>query len=112
MKHSWWLLGLVLGCNGAWAADLLAVYQRALQNDPQLREAEANRLAALESKPQALSALLPQLSRQRALASKERDDGAHQRDRERLGCRRPDRHRELSRSTATRTPTSTSMAST
>ena len=44
------------------AADLLAEYQRALQNDPQLREAEATRLAALESKPQALSALLPQLS--------------------------------------------------
>ncbi len=74
MKHSWWLLGLVLGCNGAWAADLLAVYQRALQNDPQLREAEAHRLAALESKPQALSALLPQLSGS-ALASKERDVG-------------------------------------
>ncbi len=46
----------------ASAADLLAIYQRALQNDPQLREAEAIRLAALESKPQALSALLPQLS--------------------------------------------------
>ena len=44
------------------AADLLAVYQRALQNDPQLKEAEATRLAALESKPQALAALLPQLS--------------------------------------------------
>ena len=58
MKHSWWLLGLIVGCNGAFAADLVAVYQRALQNDPQLREAAAHRLAALESKPQALSALL------------------------------------------------------
>ena len=56
------------------AADLVAVYQRALQSDPQLREAEANRLAALESKPQALSALLPQLNGS-ALASKERDTG-------------------------------------
>jgi outer membrane protein len=44
------------------AADLLAVYQRALQNDPQLREAEATRLAALEAKPQAIANLLPQLS--------------------------------------------------
>ncbi len=44
------------------AANLSEVYQRALQNDPQLREAEANRLAALEAKPQALAALLPQLS--------------------------------------------------
>jgi outer membrane protein len=45
----------------AQASDLAEVYARALQNDPQIREAEANRLAALESKPQALSALLPQL---------------------------------------------------
>jgi outer membrane protein len=43
------------------ASDLAEVYQRALQNDPQIREAEANRLAALEAKPQARSALLPQL---------------------------------------------------
>ncbi|AMN46092.1 hypothetical protein ACG33_03000 [Steroidobacter denitrificans] len=46
----------------AWPADLVTVYQRALQSDPQIREADANRLASLESKPQALAALLPQLS--------------------------------------------------
>jgi outer membrane protein len=63
-----------MSCHAAYAADLMAVYQRALQNDPQLREAEANRLAALESKPQALAALLPQLTGS-ALASKERDTG-------------------------------------
>ncbi len=45
----------------ALATDLAEVYQRALQNDPIIREAEANRLAATESKPQALAALLPQL---------------------------------------------------
>ena len=68
-------LGAVICCfHTAMAADLLAVYQRAVQNDPQLREAEANRLAALESKPQALSALLPQLTGN-ALASKEKDIG-------------------------------------
>src|SRR3954462_12834117 len=44
------------------AADLIEVYQRALQNDPQIREADANRLASRESKPQALAALLPQLN--------------------------------------------------
>lgn len=44
------------------SADLVEVYQRALQNDPIIREADANRLASRESKPQALSALLPQLS--------------------------------------------------
>jgi len=60
-------LTCLLGC-GLWlfsattlqAADLLTVYQRALQNDPQIREADANRLASRESKPQALAALLPQ----------------------------------------------------
>jgi outer membrane protein len=57
------------------AADLLAVYQRALQNDPQLREAEATRLAALEAKPQALSALLPQISGNGHI-SRERDTGS------------------------------------
>jgi len=44
------------------AADLIDVYQRALQNDPQIREADANRLASRESKPQAIANLLPQLN--------------------------------------------------
>jgi len=44
------------------AADLIEIYQRALQNDPQIREADANRLASRESKPQAIASLLPQLS--------------------------------------------------
>ena len=61
--------------NPASAADLMAVYQRALQNDPQLREAEATRLATLEAKPQALSALLPRLTGN-GLISKERDTGS------------------------------------
>lgn len=51
---------LILAAAAADAADLLAVYQRALQNDPQVREADALRLASRESKPQALAALLPQ----------------------------------------------------
>jgi len=46
----------------ALGADLAEIYQRALRNDPILREAEANRLAALEARPQALSALLPQVT--------------------------------------------------
>ena len=68
------VLVLCLFASTAPAADLLAVYQRALQNDPQLREAEATRLAALEAKPQALSALLPQLSGNGTI-SRERDTG-------------------------------------
>jgi outer membrane protein len=43
-------------------ANLLDIYERALQNDPQIREAEANRLATMEAKPQARAALLPQLT--------------------------------------------------
>ena len=44
------------------AASLLEIYQQALQSDPQIHEAEARRLAALEAKPQARSAYLPQVS--------------------------------------------------
>jgi outer membrane protein len=74
MKQFWTIFTLCLMSASAPAADLMAVYQRALQNDPQLREAEATRLAALESKPQALSALLPQLAGNGAV-SRERDVG-------------------------------------
>jgi outer membrane protein len=54
--------GLLTTTAAASAANLIEVYQRALQNDPQIREAEANRLASRESKPQALAALLPQFN--------------------------------------------------
>jgi outer membrane protein len=74
MKRLLTLFALCLSLSPAPAADLLAIYQRALQNDPQLREAEATRLATLEAKPQALSALLPQLSGS-GLVSHERDTG-------------------------------------
>ncbi len=56
------LVAASLAAAGAQAADLQAVYDRALTNDPQIREADANRLAARESKPQALAALLPQVN--------------------------------------------------
>jgi outer membrane protein len=47
---------------GASAKDLIGVYEDALHNDPVIRQADANRLAARESKPQALSYLLPQVN--------------------------------------------------
>src|ERR1700722_12805636 len=75
MKRLLTLFALCVSAASAPAADLLAVYQRALQNDPQLREAEANRLAALEAKPQALSALLPQLSGS-GVVTREKDVGS------------------------------------
>jgi len=48
--------------NAAGATDLVGVYEDALRSDPQLRQADANRLASREARPQAWSALLPQLS--------------------------------------------------
>jgi len=44
------------------AENLYQVYQHALANDPQLKAAEAGYLAAMEKKPQALSALKPQVN--------------------------------------------------
>ena len=55
-------LGWVALTASASGADLLEVYTRALSNDPQIREADATRKASRESKPQALAALLPQVS--------------------------------------------------
>jgi len=55
----------------AQGADLLQVYERAAQNDPLTREAEANRLAARVSKPRALSALLPQFDATGTLGKQE-----------------------------------------
>ncbi len=48
----------------ALAVDLLEIYEDAVTADPTVREAAANRLATLQSKPQALSALLPQITGQ------------------------------------------------
>jgi outer membrane protein len=59
------VFALGLGCvfaSVACSEDLLAVYDRALTNDPQLREANATRLATREARPQAFANLLPQLS--------------------------------------------------
>jgi outer membrane protein len=59
------LAGLVLAVAGAGAAsakDLVGVFEDALQNDPTIRAADANRLAQRETRPQALAALLPQIT--------------------------------------------------
>ncbi|MEX1993883.1 MAG: TolC family outer membrane protein [Steroidobacteraceae bacterium] len=62
LVHTILLAAASLGGMHAAAADLGEVYQRALTNDPLIREAEANRRAARESKPQAFAALLPQIN--------------------------------------------------
>jgi outer membrane protein len=56
------MTALLLLAQAAPAETLWDVYQMARQSDPQLREADANRLAIREAKPQARGALLPQLS--------------------------------------------------
>jgi outer membrane protein len=54
---------LLAGFAGAaQAKDLVGVFEDALKNDPVIRQADANRLAARESRPQAIAALLPQLN--------------------------------------------------
>ena len=56
-------LFLSLALSGAAAAkDLVGVYEDATHNDPQVRAADANRLAQREQRPQAWAALLPHLS--------------------------------------------------
>lgn len=51
----------LLAAPQAGAVGLLDAYRDALRSDPTLREAAANRLAALEARPQARAALLPQV---------------------------------------------------
>jgi outer membrane protein len=58
------LLACLLGGFAASAhpKDLVGVFEDALKNDPVIRQADANRLAAREARPQAIAALLPQLN--------------------------------------------------
>jgi outer membrane protein len=56
------LCGLLVATPGIWADDLIDVYQLALQNDPIIREALANRDAAMEARPLAWASLLPQVN--------------------------------------------------
>jgi outer membrane protein len=64
--------GIIAAPSAARAASLLEIYQQALQSDPAIHEAEARRLAALESKPQARGVLLPQISIDGAYTKSER----------------------------------------
>jgi outer membrane protein len=61
MKNSRSVMAALLFCGSPWAAaeDLLQVYELALRNDPVLAAARSQRNAALESRPQALAPLLP-----------------------------------------------------
>ena len=54
-------------------ASLIDIYEDALINDPRLKEAYANKQAIIESKPQALSLLLPQLTASGAYSDSDTD---------------------------------------
>jgi outer membrane protein len=61
-----WLRAAIVAALGiasatAGATDFNEAYQRAQRSDPQLREADATRLAVREARPQAFASLLPQL---------------------------------------------------
>ena len=58
------VIGLcLLACTAqAQAKDLKGVFEDAVKNDPVIRGADANRLAAREARPQAWSAILPQVN--------------------------------------------------
>src|SRR3954466_9394613 len=58
------LLALGLGCLVSFTAaseDLLTIFDQAVINDPQVREAEFTRRATREARPQAWAAYLPQI---------------------------------------------------
>lgn len=61
IKYLFVALGVLSFAGTAQASSLLEIYQQALQSDPQIHEAEARRLAALEAKPQARGVLFPQI---------------------------------------------------
>src|SRR3954452_575794 len=60
--------------SAAAAKDLVGVYEDALKSDPQIRQADANRLASREARPQAWPAVLPQLSGTLSM-TREKQDG-------------------------------------
>src|SRR5579862_8706645 len=63
MKRAAVLALAALAVTGAaQGKDLIGVFEDAVHNDPVIRQADANRLAARESRPQAISALLPQVT--------------------------------------------------
>jgi len=61
-RASTFALVLLAFSGPAPAKDLVGVFEDAVHNDPVIRQADANRLAAREARPQAWAAVLPQLN--------------------------------------------------
>lgn len=64
---------MLLLAQAGHADTLLQIYEKSLQSDPSIREAEANRLAVMEGKPIARGALLPQASGRMNIANNAAD---------------------------------------
>jgi outer membrane protein len=64
---------MLLLAQAGHADTLLQIYEKSLQSDPRIREAEANRLAVVEGKPIARGALLPQVSGRMNIANNAAD---------------------------------------
>jgi outer membrane protein len=56
------MIATLLVATTARSENLLQIYDMAVLNDPQIREADATRLANREAKPQAVASLLPHIS--------------------------------------------------
>jgi outer membrane protein len=69
---------LLLAIGPAHATDLMAVYERARASDPQLKSADAQRLAQREALPQARAALLPNIGGTAVLTDTNRDTESFQ----------------------------------
>jgi outer membrane protein len=65
---------LSLHAASAAAENLMEIYQRALQNDPAIREAEAVYLSGIEAKPQARSNVLPAFNLSAGFGSSNSED--------------------------------------
>lgn len=76
------IIGLMLNPMFVWSADLLEIFQLALQSDPEIRRAHASYQGAAEVKPQSRARFLPSLylaadrsgNRQEATYSSSRND--------------------------------------
>jgi outer membrane protein len=69
-------VALALLGSASHAENLFDIYQAATRSDPLIREAEARKLAALETKPQARAALLPQINLTGQVATRETDSNS------------------------------------
>ncbi len=62
INKAFWAMTFLMSVSNVFAVDLMHAYQDALMNDPAFRAAISTRLSQREAKPQALAALLPNVT--------------------------------------------------